>query len=190
MRVPRHRHTWHDYLVLEQSSNTRHEFFQGDIFAMGGGTPAHSALAAAVTIALGSQLKGKPGRVYPSDLRIRALTTGLGTYPDVSVVCGAEEYDPDDENTIVNPTVLVEVLSDSTEAYDRGEKFENYRQIPSLREYVLVSHREPLVEVFRWREFDSWTRTEARTHATARLESIGCELNVDELYAGIALHHG
>ena len=102
-------------------------------------------------------------------------------------MCGQPEYDPEDKDTVVNPRILVEVLSDSTENYDRGEKFENYRQVPSLQEYVLVSHRERLVEVFRRTQTGDWARSEARSNASAKIESIGCRLEVDALYADVDL---
>lgn len=190
MRAPHHRYTWQEYVALERASNLRHEFFEGEIFAMAGGTPEHAALAAVVIGELIRQLEGKPCRPYTSDLRIRVPATGLCTYPDVSVICGKPETDPDDANSVVNPTVLVEVLSDSTEAYDHGEKFDSFRKLPSLEEYVLVSHREVLVEVFRRTPSGPWSRLEARTHASAKLESIGCELAVDRVYAGLALRRG
>ena len=107
--------------------------------------------------------------------------------PDVAVLCGDLERDPDDRNTIVNPTVLIEVSSDSTEAYDRGAKFGHVRAILSLREYVLVSHRERLIEVFRRGDDGEWRRTEARTHASVTLESIHCALEVDRVYANVNL---
>ncbi len=193
MRAPHHRYTWTEYLLLEESSTTKHEFFAGEIYAMAGGSPAHSALGLAVGGELREQLRGKPCRAYNSDLRIRVLETGLGTYPDVSVVCGELQYDPEQLRkpaTVVNPTVIVEVLSGSTEDYDRGAKFENYQRIPTLREYVLVSHREPLIEVFRRGEDGEWTRSEARTQARVRLTSLDCELDVDRVYEGIALQDG
>lgn len=190
MRAFHHRYTWHDYLLLARSSNIKLEFFDGEIFAMAGGTPEHSALAMAVGIALGGQLEGRPCRVYNSDLRVRVLATGLGTYPDVTVVCGPPEYDPDDRDTITNPTVLIEVLSNTTEEYDRGKKFDSYQQIPALREYVLVSQRERLLEVFRRGEGGEWSRLEARTHAAIQVESICCELQVDRIYAGLDLRTG
>lgn len=188
MRAFHHRFSFQDYLRLEEDSNTKHEFFGGEIVAMGGGTPEHSALAVAVTVALGVQLRGRPCRVYNSDLRIRSLATGLATYPDVSVVCGPARYDPESRNTVVNPTVIVEVLSDSTEEYDLNEKFESYRAIPSLQEYVVVSHRETLIAVHRRGDGVSWVRAEAGARATVKLESIGCELQVDPIYSGIDLH--
>lgn len=188
MRAPSHRNTWQDYLTLSESSTTKLEFFDGEIYAMSGGTPAHAQLAARLIARLDTQLRGKPCRVFTSDLRIRVQETGLTTYPDASVVCGELQYDPTDPHkTVVNPVVLVEVLSDSTEEYDRGTKFEHYQRIQSLREYVLVSQHEPLVEVFHRREGETWTRSEARAGGRLRLGSVPVELWVDELYEGIPL---
>jgi Uma2 family endonuclease len=189
MSAPAHRWIdWKTYLELEAESNLKHEYRDGEMIAMGGGTPQHAALAASVARELGVQLRGGPCLVYSSDLKVRVRATGLCTYPDVSIICGKRELDPDSRVVVVNPTVLIEVLSDSTEAYDRGEKYENYRRINSLREYVLVSHREELIEVFRREENGRWLRTEARTNATARLQSIQVELSVNNVYEGIALH--
>jgi Uma2 family endonuclease len=188
MRAPQHhRYTWQQYLSLERSSNVKHEFFDGEIFAMAGGSPEHAALQAAVVRDLGVQLLGKRCRPYTSDLRVRVLATGLGTYPDVSVVCGTPEYDPEASDVVVNPTLIVEVLSDSTESYDRGDKFENYKRVSSLEEYVLLSSRERLIEVFRRGEDDAWIRSEGRSRATVRLESIGGALDVERIYDGIDL---
>ncbi len=183
-----HRYSWRTYLTLARDSNVKLEFFDGEIFAMAGGSLEHSAIATTIASHLVLQLEGKPYRAYNSDLRTRVLATGLATYPDVSVVCGKAEVDPEDKDTVCNPQVIVEVLSDSTEEYDRGKKFDNYKLIPSLREYVLVSQREPLIEVFRRGEEGHWNRVEARARASVRLESIGCELGVDRVYAGIDLH--
>lgn len=179
-----HRYTWAEYLAFERGSNARNEFFNGEIYAMAGGTPEHAKLSARVIRELGNQLRGKGCEPFSSDLRVRVAATGLASYPDVSVICGPTQSDPQDPNTILNPTVLVEVLSSSTEEYDRGAKFEHYRQIPALREYVLVSHRERLIEVFR-RGTEEWIRTEARAGAAAALTSIHCELDVDAVYEGI-----
>ncbi|MBI3185287.1 MAG: Uma2 family endonuclease [Myxococcales bacterium] len=190
MRAPIHRHTWIEYLALEEMSTVKHEFFDGEIYAMAGGSSPHSALKVAVVSELRTQLRGKACRVYDSDLRIRVMATGLGTYPDASVVCGELRYDPEPlrkQISAVNPSVLVEVLSDSTEAYDRGAKLDNYKRLPSLEEYVLVSHREALVEVFRRGAGDEWQRSEARSKSCIALESIGCEIDVDRLYEGIDL---
>ena len=151
---------------------------------LAGGSPAHAELSLAVGAALRAQLQDKPCRVFSSDLRVRVGATGLATYPDVTVACGALERDKEGRETLLNPKVLVEVLSDSTERYDRGEKFEHYKKIPSLDEYVLLSQKEAHVETWR-REDGSWRRREAKSGERLTLESIDCELIVDALYHGV-----
>jgi Uma2 family endonuclease len=176
------------YLALEEKSLVRDAWLDGVIYDMEAlgltrGSIAHAGLIAAVIGDLGNQLEGKRCRVFSSDLRLRVLATGLATYPDVSVVSTRPEADPEDRNALTNPTVLVEVLSDASEAYDRGEKFAHYRCIPSLREYVLVSQRRPLIEVHRKNAEGQWVlAAEATAGQVARLASIGCSLSVDEVY--------
>ncbi|WP_437987240.1 Uma2 family endonuclease [Sorangium sp. So ce117] len=174
--------TYAEYLEQERASPTKHEFLNGEIFAMVGGTPEHARLCASVGAELRAQLRGRPCAVYSSDLRVRVQATGLSTYADVSVVCGRLECDIEDKDAALNPIVLVEVLTESSEAYDRGQKFANYRRIPSLREYVLVTRHEQRIEVFHRNEDDSWTLREARAGEGAHLEAIGCVLSVDEVY--------
>jgi Uma2 family endonuclease len=176
-----HRYTYREYLALEEGSNVRHEFLAGEIYAMAGGSPEHAAICANVSTALNVQLRGKGCRVHSSDLRIRVLETGLATYPDVTVICTRAEIDPENKQTVVNPKVLVEVLSPSTATYDRGEKLAHYQRIPSLDEVVLVAYDERLIEVWRRGEGGAWTRSEARAGAI-RLDSIGCTLDVAEVY--------
>jgi Uma2 family endonuclease len=135
--APRHRYSFKEYLELEEVARVRHEFYRGEIYAMAGGTPEHAAMAAAITAILGRQLDPKSCRAYSSDLRVRVLATGLATYPDVTVICGASQRDPESATHVTNPKLVVEVLSHSTADYDRDEKLEHYRQIPSLD--VLVS---------------------------------------------------
>lgn len=171
-----------DYLASEATSETKHEWLNGEVFAMAGGTPHHAGLAASVMGALVQALQDRPCRAFTSDLRVKILATGLSTYPDVSVVCSKLEIAPDDPRAAVNPVVLVEVLSDSSEAYDRGEKFAHYRRIPSLREYVIVSQREPRIEVHRRNEAGRWELYEAGAGETIELASIECRLSVDEIY--------
>lgn len=173
-----------EYVALEEQSSTKHEWLDGVIYDMSGGTPDHAGLAGAVLGELRAQLRGKRCRVFSADLKVRVRATGLSTYADVSVVCGQLEVDEDDKNAVTNPIVLVEVLSDSTEAYDRGEKFGHYRRIPSLAEYVLVSQRSHKIEVFRKNEAGKWVLAEeASAGEVAPLTSIGCALSVDEVYA-------
>ena len=174
--------TYAEYLAAESISETRHEFLNGEVWAMAGGTREHSALAAALISALTVALRGKPCRVYTSDLRVRVQATGLATYPDVTVVCGAEETDAEDPEAIVNPVVLVEVLSDSTEAYDRGAKSAHYRRIPSLQSYLLVSQREPHIELYQRRD-DRWELTEARAGGRLDLAALDVRLDVQTIYA-------
>ncbi len=176
-----------EYVAREAVSDVKHEFIRGEVFAMAGGTIEHAALTAAIGAELALAIRGKRCRVFSSDLRVRVLATDLSTelstYPDVSVVCEQAESPPDDPHAIVNPTVVVEVLSDSTEAYDRGAKATHYRRIPSLREYVLINQHEPLIEVFRRNERGHWELLEARAGATIELSSLGITLDVDTIYA-------
>jgi Uma2 family endonuclease len=185
MRALRHKlnYTHAEYLGFEASSNVKHEFLDGQIYAMAGGTPEHAALAAAAITLLGPQLRGGQCRPYNSDLRVRT-PSGLTTYPDVTVICGPRELDAADSLAVTNPTLIVEVLSRSTEEYDSGDKFEHYKTLPSLREYVLVSHRERSVEV-RSREADGWGTTVVHEGEFATL-SIGARLDVRELYDAAA----
>ncbi len=176
-------YTYSEYLGFEASSNVKHEFLDGQIYAMAGGTPEHAALAAAVITLLGPQLRGGECRPYNSDLRVRT-PSGLTTYPDVTVIGGPREIDGIDSLAITNPRLIVEVLSRSTEEYDSAEKFEHYKSFPSLREYVLVSHRERAVEVRR-REEGSWRTTVVREGEAAEL-SVGARLDVRELYEAAA----
>jgi Uma2 family endonuclease len=181
----RRRYSFHEYVLLEEYSNVRHEYLEGVIYAMAGGSPRHSALAARIIKTLGAQLVGRPCEVFTSDLRVRVKATGLGTYPDVTVICGTIERDPEETSFVTNPIVLFEVLSDSTEEYDRGEKLEHYRQIAAAREVVLVSHREPRLEIWRRNTAGTWSSAAIEAGACARLESIGCEIAVDDLYRNL-----
>lgn len=172
-----------EYLAHEAQADHKSEWYDGAIVAMAGGTISHARLSATVTGLLHAQLRGKRCTPYSSDLMLRVLATGLATYPDVTVICGPPEVDPESAHVVTNPTVLVEVLSDSTEAYDRGEKFvAHYQKIPSLRQYVLVSQREARIEVFHRNDDGSWTLHVHRRGDTAALTSIGCSLAVDEVF--------
>jgi len=179
---PLHRYTFADYLLLEQESSTRHEFLDGEIVAMAGGTPEHAALAMAAGRQLGNQLQGTKCRVFSSDLRVRVPATGLTTYPDVTVVGGRTERDPESEATVTNPTVVVEVTSDSSEDYDRGGKLSQYQTIPSVTAVVIISHRESRVEVWS-RTGSDWARTEARRGQQVAIAPLGANIDVDALYA-------
>jgi Uma2 family endonuclease len=179
-----HRYTFTEYLELEEASNVKHEYFGGEIYAMAGGTPDHAALAMNLGGALLLLARGRPCRVFSSDLRIRVLATGLATYPDVTVVCGPLERDPESRVTAINPVLVAEVLSDSTEDYDRGDKLEHYKKVPSLRECLLISHRETRVELWRRGDADAWVRHEVGAGGRIRLESLDGEISVDDIYRG------
>ncbi|MEO8382835.1 MAG: Uma2 family endonuclease [Acidobacteriota bacterium] len=185
MSKPAHQvcYTFTEYLAIEEFSNVKHEFLAGQMYAMPGATPEHAMLAASASGALYGQLRGGLCRVADSDLRIRT-GTGLATYPDVTVVCGPSERDVEDRLAATNPALIIEVLSDSTEEYDRGDKFAHYKSLPSLRQYLLVSHREHSVEVWT-RDGDSWQRQVVREGEVAQLV-IGANLDVRELYAAAA----
>jgi Uma2 family endonuclease len=175
--------TYAEYLAAERTEKVRHEYLDGQVLEMAGGTIEHGALAIAVAGELREALRGRPCRVLSSDVRVRISETGLTTYPDLSVVCGQVETAPDDVDAIVNPIVLVDVLSETTEAYDRGAKAAHYRRIPSLREYVLVAQTESRVEVQRRTEGGRWELLEARAGETIELASLGVRLNVAAVYA-------
>jgi len=181
-RAGHRKYTIAEYLRLEEYSNVRHEYLDGQIYAMAGGTPEHGTYAANVIAILVATLRDRPCRVQTSDVRIRVHARGLATYPDVSVVCGRAEPDREDPDAIVNPTLLVEVTSPSTDEYDRGEKLDHYKQIPALTEVVFVAHEERRVDVFRRDADGSWSSQTARAGGTLRLESVGCALAVDEVY--------
>ena len=185
---PMHRLTEAEYLDLERRLESRNEFFGGEMFAMSGGTPLHSQIAANLVREFGNQLKQRDCIVYNSDLRLKVEATGLFTYPDLSIVCGPLQFAPGTDDTVVNPTLIVEVLSDSTEAYDRGKKFENYRQIPSLCEYLLVSQKEPRIEQFARQDNQQWLLREATgLAATLSLPSLEINISLAEVFAGLQL---
>ena len=184
MGAPAHLHgyTFAEYLDLEGASNVKHEFLAGEIYAMAGGTPRHAALTLAVGGTLLQQLRGGPCRAFSSDLRVRVRDTGLATYPDVTIVCGPLEPDPDSDATVTNPKVLVEVLSQSTKDYDLGEKFDHYARIPSLREVVYVWQTEARIELRRRGQDGRWASTQFGSGDTVKIDSIACSLNVDDVY--------
>jgi Uma2 family endonuclease len=180
--APRHRYTFAEYLELEDIARVRHEFYDGEIYAMAGGTPEHAAMAAAITLQLGRQLEATPCRVYSLDLRVRVLATGLATYPDVTVVCGPSARDPESATHVTNPRLVVEVTSPSTADYDRSEKLQHYQQIPSLAAIVLVAHEQSRIELWT-RGGTGWERRAFGAGEAVPLEAIACELTVDDVYA-------
>lgn len=186
MSTPAHRihYTYAEYLALEAASNVRHEFLDGQIYAMAGGTPEHAALAAAIIGLLFPQLRGIGCRAYDADLRVRT-PSGLTTYPDITVVCGPTERHPEDPQAVTNPTLVIEVLSRSTEEYDRGDKFAHYQSVSSLQQVLLVSHTDHSIEVRTRQETNGWSSAIAREGEVAEL-LIGARLDVREIYEAAA----
>jgi len=181
-QAARQRISFEEYVRIEAMSAIRHEWLDGSVWAMAGGTPDHAAVAVNVSTQLATQLRGRPCRVYGSDLRLRVRATGLATYPDVTVICGRVQFDQRDSSrtTAVNPRLVVEVLSPSTEVYDRGEKLEHYKKVPGLEEILLVAHDARRVDVWR-RHKGGWRCTRVET-GVAELVSVGCELSIAETY--------
>jgi Uma2 family endonuclease len=174
------------YLALDRAATLKSEYVDGHIVAMGGGSANHSRLKLALARIVGNQLAGSACEAFDSDLRVR-VDAGRYAYPDLPVVCGGSRFEDAHDDTLLNPTALVEVLSPSTEATDRGEKWARYRQLASLRHYVLVSQDRPLIEVFT-RAGDVWTFSDARgLAAEIRLEAVGVSLRLGEVYERVAL---
>ena len=180
--APRHQHSYADYLQALQDSAIKLEYLGGEIYAMAGGTPMHAQLAASVMRLLGNALQGRC-TVFSSDLKVLVAATGLATFPDVTVVCTDVQTAPIDANAVVNPTVIVEVTSDSTESYDFGEKLEHYKQIPSLQAVMFVSHRRAEITLVERSSAGSWKPQSVRSGAALDL-LCGATIAVDDVYAG------
>jgi len=186
MGQPKPRYTPAEYLALERRATTRSQYLDGEIFAMGGTSRRHNLVCLSIGAKLWDQLLERPCEVYTNDMRVRIVATGLYTYPDVVVVCGEPEFEDEELDTLLNPTVLVEVLSESTADYDRGAKFEHYRAIPSLREVLFVAQDEPHLLHYLRRPDGSWLLTESRgPTGVVELPSIEAELKVSDVYAKV-----
>jgi Uma2 family endonuclease len=177
-----------EYLALERQSETKSEYFNGEIYAMSGASEAHNLIFANLVSLLIIALRGRPCKTYPSDMRVQVRATGLYTYPDASVVCGRAEFSNQQKNTLRNPTVVFEVLSSTTESYDRGAKFAHYRTLESLTDYVLVLQTEARIEHFARQATDKWLLSVYQgLGAVALLPSIDCELPLTDLYDKVEL---
>ncbi|MDQ3256494.1 MAG: Uma2 family endonuclease [Acidobacteriota bacterium] len=188
-----------EYLAIERKAETRSEYFDGEMFPMNsvsrrhasqsmtGASRRHNLIAGNIFAALHRQLSDRPCEVYASDMRVRVPATGLYTYPDVAVACEEPQLEDSHLDTLLNPVMIVEVLSDSTEAYDRGKKFEHYQRIESLKEYVLVAQAPYRVEQFVRQSAAQWLYSEARRpEDTIKLSSIECELALKDIYAKVS----
>lgn len=181
--APRQKYTPEEYLALEEAAEYRSEYYQGEIFAMAGGTPRHNDIAMNIIGEFSRQLRGGKCKANAFDLRILVKATGLRTYPDLVVTCGERELEG---NTLLNPCVLLEVLSPSTEKYDRGKKFDHYRRIESLQEYILVAQDEAHIERFTRQADDSWLLTEAKgLENSLTFAAVNCTLRLADAYEGV-----
>jgi Uma2 family endonuclease len=172
-----------DYLAVERQAETRSDYLDGEMFARAGGSLRHNVIVGNLVGELSLQLKKRPCQVHPSGLRVHVPATGLYTYPDVIVVCGEPKLEDQNFDTLLNPRLIVEVLSPTTEAYDRGKKFEHYRTIDSLAEYVLVAQSEPRVEQFLRQDGHQWLLTATSgLDGAVSLSSIEVELALAEIY--------
>lgn len=175
-----------EYLAKEGRAEYKSEFFRGEMFAMAGASRFHNRVKENLIIRIGGMLLGGPCQTFSSDQRVLVDRTGLYTYPDIVVLCGKGEYDPLDEDTLTNPTAIIEVLSPSTEKYDRGAKFRNYRQIPSMKEYILVAQDEPLCDRYVRLADDSWALVSfVGMEAVLEFGTVPAKVPLGEIYAGV-----
>ncbi len=177
-----------EYLAIERKATTKSEYFNGQMWAMAGGLEPHNRISINVTGELHIQFKGRPCREYGSDQRIKVAATGLYTYPDASALCGELEFDDEHRDTLLNPQVLVEVLSKSTERYDRGDKFEHYQRIPSLQDYLMISQKKHHLDHYHRQDDGSWLlRVYTSLDDVVELSSVGCRLALREIYDKVEL---
>lgn len=181
--IPKRKLTPEEYLEMERKAEFKSEYFGGEAFAMAGAKRRHNVIAWNIGGELRQHLKGKDCEAYPADMRVFVPQTGLYTYPDLVVVCGEPEFQDETFDTLLNPILIVEVLSDTTEGYDRGKKFTHYRSIETLREYVLVSQDEARIEKYVKQGDGFWMLSEAfGLDASIKLDSIDCDLALSEVF--------
>ncbi len=177
-----------EYLAFERASDLKHEYYRGRVYAMTGAKEPHNLIVANCIATLHAQLRRKPCRVYPADMRVKVLQTGLNTYPDITVVCGSPQFTDDVRDTIVNPLLIVEVLSASTERYDRGLKFQNYRTIETLQDYLLIAQDHYIIEHFSRQENGLWLLHEATSmEMSIEIQSIESVLRLEDVYEKVEL---
>lgn len=179
------KYTAEQYLDLERQAKQRNEFLDGHVFAMAGASRQHNLIAGNIFAEIRDQTRGRPCETYINDMRVRVRATGLYTYPDVVALCGEPSFEDAHQDTLLNPVVIIEVLSESTEAYDRGEKFAHYRRLESLSDYVLIAQDKVRVEHYA-RQGQQWILSEASDLSGAiSLASIGCEIALRNIYERI-----
>ncbi|MCK9425341.1 MAG: Uma2 family endonuclease [Ignavibacteriaceae bacterium] len=172
-----------EYLEIERKASFKSEYFNGEMFALAGAKVNHILINGNINRELGNKLKDKPCKVFSNDLRVKISATGLYTYPDLVIACGETKLEDEEMDTLLNPTLIIEILSESTESYDRGKKFEHYRNLESLQEYVLVSQDKPKVEQFLKQQDGKWLYSEVNgIDSRAQFTSIECEIDLKEVY--------
>jgi len=171
------------YLAIERDAEQKHEYLNGEIFALAGASERHNLIVVNLVASLHVQLRGTPCKVYSSDMRIKVSATGLYTYPDVAALCGEARFDDEQRDTLLNPSLLIEVLSTSTEGYDRGEKFAHYRRIESLAEYLLISQDKYRIEQYVRQPDSQWLMSEvSKLEESIGLPSIKGRLLLSDVY--------
>lgn len=175
-----------EYLAIERDVPGKHEYYRGVMFAMGGASREHNLITGNIAAALHAQLSKRPCESYQNDMRVKVSPTGLYTYPDVVVTCEQPRFEDKVLDTLLNPQAIIEVLSDTTEKYDRGKKFEHYRQLESLREYMLVAYDRPHLELFTHGDDGVWRLSEVSgLEARIEMPAIGCRLALADVYAKV-----
>ena len=186
--LPKSQFTPEEYLAIDRQSEHKNEYFDGEIFAMTGASRKHNLISINVATSLNSQLADRDCEVYASDMRVKVSPTGLCTYPDVVVVCGEPQFEDKEIDTLLNPTAILEVLSKTTEGYDRGDKFEHYRSIESLSEVMLIAQDKHHVEHYKRQEGSQWILTETNSlQDRIKLTSINCELALSDVYKKVSI---
>jgi len=181
------RYDFEEYLAYERASEVRHDFLAGELFAMVGASRRHNLIVTNLVAALRPRLRGTGCEIYANDMRVRAAEADFAAYPDVVVACGEPRFHDREFDTLLDPTLIVEVLSPSTADYDRGTKFASFRRLASLREYLLVSQAEVRVEHFAWQDDGTWRLAETSDpEASLELRSIGCRLAIRDVYEDLA----
>ena len=185
--IPQNSLTEEEYLAIERQAEFRSEFYNGEMFAMAGASRRHNRIVTNLVAALDNQLRERPCNVYSNDMRVKIPATRLYTYPDVVITCGAEKFVDNNQDILLSPLVIIEVLSDSTEAYDRGKKFQHYQKIDALSTYILVTQNAPGVEQYVQQEGGKlWTYSEAHgTETAVNIEAINCDLKLEDIYAKV-----
>lgn len=176
-----------EYLAFERAqTDAKHEYLNGEMTAMSGASLEHNVIVTNLVISLGTQMRGRQCNVFSSDMRVKIPATGLYTYPDIAALCGPPQLEDEAGDTLLNPSVIVEVLSPSTEAYDRGAKFAHYQSVKFLQAYVLVSQDRLRIEVFRRQEDQNWLYSVAEAlDSSVRVAVIDCELALADVYEGV-----